>query len=239
MITFKNVTVYQENHEILKEISGQISFGKMVGVLGPNGAGKTTFLKMLAGLLPYQAGDVLWGDIPLSQIPLERLARQRAFLPQGTFCAWRLTVVEVILLQSALHPKDKERNQEKLESILKQMSLKSLKDRDFHTLSTGEKSRVLLSRALLNDPQVLFADESIANLDPFYQHDIVKKLKDYTVKGNTVILALHDIQMARTYCEEVILLKEGKIYAYGLGAEVLTPQALKDVFKVDPTFYGF
>ena len=214
----------------LTNISCQIPKGKLVGIMGANGAGKSTLLKTIAGILPLKQGEVWFDDQPLSKMNATEKSQQIAYLAQNTQIHWDLSVYDVIALGLAAPlPKEKERS--KIQAFSKKFAVTHLLDKPFQQLSGGEKARVQLARCCIKESPVLLVDEPIAPLDPYYQIDMMEQLKSLTPQ-HTCVVAIHHLSLAYRFCDEVILLHQGKVAAYGETQAVLTAENLAKTFQI-------
>ena len=214
----------------LTNISCQIPKGKLVGIMGANGAGKSTLLKSIAGILPLKQGEIWFDAQPLSKMNATEKSQHIAYLAQNTQIHWDLSVYDVIALGLAAPlPKEKERS--KIQAFSEKFAVTHLLDKPFQQLSGGEKARVQLARCCIKESPVLLVDEPIAPLDPYYQIDMMEQLKSLTPQ-HTCVVAIHHLSLAYRFCDEVILLHQGKVAAYGETQAVLTAENLAKTFQI-------
>ena len=214
----------------LTNISCQIPKGKLVGIMGANGAGKSTLLKTIAGILPLKQGEVWFDNQPLSKMNATEKSQHIAYLAQNTQIHWDLSVYDVIALGLAAPlPKEKERS--KIQAFSKKFAVTHLLDKPFQQLSGGEKARVQLARCCIKESPILLVDEPIAPLDPYYQIDIMEQLQSLTPQ-HTCVVAIHHLSLAYRFCDEVILLHQGKVIAHGETQAVLTAENLAKTFQI-------
>ena len=214
----------------LTNISCQIPKGKLVGIMGANGAGKSTLLKSIAGILPLKQGEIWFDAQSLSKMNATEKSQHIAYLAQNTQIHWDLSVYDVIALGlTAPLPKEKERS--KIQAFSKKFAVTHLLDKPFQQLSGGEKARVQLARCCIKESPVLLVDEPIAPLDPYYQIDMMEQLKSLTPQ-HTCVVAIHHLSLAYRFCDEVILLHQGKVVAYGETQAVLTAENLAKTFQI-------
>lgn len=214
----------------LTDINLRLPQGKLIGIMGANGAGKSTLLKAIAGILPITSGQIWLGKRPLSEMNAQAKSEALSYLAQSTDIYWDLTVDDVIALGLAqgLH---KAKAEEKIEQIAQKFQISHLLKQSFQTLSGGEKARVQLARCTIKESPILLADEPIAALDPYYQIDIMEQLKALSVQ-HTVIIAIHHLSLAYQFCDEVVLLKQGKMITNGETSSVITEENLAKVFDI-------
>lgn len=226
MIKIENLTLAYA----LSHIHCHIPKGKLVGIMGANGAGKSSLLKSIAGIIPPQSGQIWLNNAPLNAMNARQKSEQFAYLAQNTAIQWDLSTYEVIALglPAPLNPKVE---QEKVRSVSAQFSITPLLANPFQQLSGGEKARVQLARCVIKNTPLLLADEPIAALDPYYQLDIMEKLQSLTPHTSCVIV-IHHLDLAYRFCDEIILLKNGKILAKGVTQAVLTEENIAQAFGV-------
>ena len=218
-------------YPILNGVDLEVPEGEMMALVGPNGTGKSTLLRTLAGLLPIPPGRVLVAGRDLVKLsPLER-ARTLAMVGQQEETPADLRVAEVVALGLLPHRPPwsgggrKERNA--VAEALEQVSMTAYANRGFHQLSGGEQRRVLLARGLAQRTELLLLDEPTNHLDIRHQHALLRMVRGL---GRTVIAAIHDLDMAATYFDHIVVLNDGGVAADGKPSEVLTPELVGDVF---------
>ena len=212
----------------LSNISCHIPQGKLIGIMGANGAGKSTLLKSIAGILPLTSGEIWLGHCKLSAMSAKQKSEQLAYFAQNIHIHWDLSVYDVIALGLTIPTKDEA---EKVRSVSEQFSISHLLEKPFQQLSGGEKARVQLARCCIKQAPLLLADEPVASLDPYYQIDMMEQLKSLTPQ-RTCIVAIHHLDLAYRFCDEIILLDKGKIFAGGETQAVLNAENLARAFGV-------
>lgn len=211
--------------------------GKMYGLIGPNGSGKTTFINILNGSHQPSRGAVKLHGTAVHSIPKPDLARLLSFVPQNVALHFDYTVFEVVMM--GRHPfidrfgTPAQKDVDLVTEALKKLDIYQLRNRLVTRLSGGERQRVLVARALAQSTEVLILDEPTASLDVRHAIDIMQALR-YRVDNDsvTVIGAIHDLDLAAAYCDELIVLKDGLLEASGSVDTVLTSELLQDVFRV-------
>jgi iron complex transport system ATP-binding protein len=222
---------------IVQGISFAVAPGQCVGILGPNGAGKSTLLRIMAATLPASAGTILLDGRALRQWPAHERAQRLAFVPQRTEQTFPFCVREIVLMGRTPYLKRWQNESEEDVRIGTEAMLLTdtahLAERDVTTLSGGELQRVAIARALAQRPAFLLLDEPTTSLDLRHQMDIIHLLRKLTQQGVTIIVVLHDLNLAFTACSTVLLLHQGVLYAAGPPVAVLTPQTVRAVFGVE------
>jgi len=223
---------------VLQDASVQIHSRDFAGIVGPNGSGKSTLLRTISRVLQPLHGKVLLEEEDIYDIPASRLAKKMAVIPQEQGLNFPFTVRDVVMMGRIPHLKRfaKESLQD-LEAVARAMELTDtdvLADRQVNELSGGEKQRVLLARALAQEPKILLLDEPTAYLDLNYQIEIMELLvrlrRDY---GLTIVMVLHDINLASRYCDYLVVVKQGSIHAIGAPHQVITTNMIKEVYGCD------
>jgi len=236
ILEIKNLVCGYVEKEIIKQVSFSAKEGEFLGIIGPNGSGKTTLLRSITGLLKYWEGEVLYNGRNISKIPLREFAQNVAVLPQILNINFSFTVQQLVLMGRYPYLKKFQSISKKDLDIAKNsMSLTDishLTERRVGELSGGEWQRVLIAQALTQEPKLLLLDEPTTHLDITHQIetlDLIKKLNKE--KNLTIIVVLHDLNMASEYCEKIIMLENGEIYIEGTPEEVLTYKNIEEVYK--------
>jgi iron complex transport system ATP-binding protein len=242
-ISTKDVDFSFGETKILRHINFEAKEGSLIGIIGPNGSGKTTLLKVLSRVLKPKKGTIYLNDNGLSQLSHREIARNMAVVPQDTSINFDFTAFEIVLMGRTPHvrrlQKEMSRDFGIVDETMKLTNTRRLKDRLITTLSGGERQKVIIAKALVQEPNVLLLDEPTANLDISNQIEIMDLIKDaVNRKRITAIMAIHDINLAARYCNEMILLKEGRIFASGTPKSVLTQKNIKSVFGVSSVVNG-
>jgi iron complex transport system ATP-binding protein len=238
MLRFEGISFAYGARPVLEDVSAEFRAGEFFGILGPNGSGKTTLLKIAAGLLRPERGRVLCGGKDLAAQRPRQVAREIAYLAQEAGLELPYRVSEVVLLGRTPHLGPLGfAGAEDVAAAREALALTGCLDlaaRRIHELSGGERQRVFLARALAQSPKVLLLDEPTAHLDLHHQIALHDLLRDRNRAGLTVVSVLHDLNLAAQYCERILLLSQGRVFALGTVEEVLTYSNVRTVFAVEP-----
>ncbi|WP_313279695.1 ABC transporter ATP-binding protein [Timonella senegalensis] len=225
--------------QILRELSHRVAPAQVTTLLGPNGSGKSSLLRILAGVQEPDSGSVeVFGSNWLRTGATSR-ARTLAFVQQSVTADRALSVLDVVLLGRMPHrsifSSPTGADAVAAREALAQVSMIEFADREFGTLSGGERQRVLLAKALAQDTEVLVVDEPTNHLDISAQLSILALLRDLADHGKSIITALHDLNLAAAYSDELVVMQSGRFVASGSPTRVLTEPLIKEVYGVDAT----
>jgi len=227
-----------ENDPVLKDISFETREGEFLGIIGPNGSGKTTLLKIIDGILTVREGFLTINGTDIRKINRRDIAKIVAVVPQDSPVIFSFTVREVILMGRAPHlgrlSFEEQRDFEIVHKAMELTDTLPFSARGINELSGGERQRVLIARALAQQPQIILLDESTAFLDIKHQiafFDLMKSLNK--TEKLTVITVTHDINLASSFCDRVMLLDKGTIRSIGTPDEVITESTIKEVYETD------
>jgi len=237
-IEARDVDFYFGSRQILRSISLSAQEGRVIGIIGPNGSGKTTLLRTLSKVLKPAKGVILLNGREISGLSQREVAKELAVVPQDTSIHFDFTAFEVVMMGRTPHINrlggEKASDRRIAVEAMEQTRTLELRDRLVTTLSGGERQKTVIAKALAQEPDVLLLDEPTANLDIKNQIEIMELLrKAVAQKSITAIMAIHDINLAARYCDEMIMVKEGRIFAAGAPKEVLTRENISAVFDVE------
>lgn len=221
---------------IIKDISFEIKRGDFLGIIGPNGSGKSTLLRLMSYVLHPQKGKIFLEGKDISRMNLKEFCRKVAFVPQDTLITFSFSVWEIVLMGRIPHLKRLQLETKKDFSIAENALFLTdalyLKERRIENLSAGERQRVIIAKALTQEPTLLFLDEPTSHLDIGHQIQILDLLKKLNRDKNlTIVMVIHDLNLASEYCQKLILLNEGRIFKEGSPFDVLTYENLETVYK--------
>lgn len=226
---------YTKKALVVKTVSFAAQSGQLISLIGPNGSGKTTIVKCINKILTPQSGSVMLDGQNVQEIPPLEMARQIAYVPQFTNSYLSGSVMDVVMMGRRPYIKWRvsDEDVEIVLNVLKELDLEQLVHQQFEELSGGQKQKILIARALVQRPELYLFDEPISFLDIKNQIDIMELARNMVVKQNkTVIMVVHDLNMAMRYSDQVILLKSGEIEAAGLPREVLNHDHIQSVYGV-------
>ncbi|MEZ5494821.1 MAG: ABC transporter ATP-binding protein [Pseudomonadales bacterium] len=222
---------------ILRDISLQVQRGELVGLIGPNGAGKSTLLRLLCGIEPATQGEVFWQDCAFSALSLDARARQIGYLTQGAKAQWPVSVERVVALGRLPHRglwrDNSAADAAAIEQAMQMAEVTAYRQRIATTLSGGEQTLVMLARIFATQPQLIFADEPVAALDPYHQLHVMELLRAHAQGEHAGVVVLHDLSLAARFCDRLYLLNHGSIFCCGSPAAVLTRDNLRTVYGID------
>lgn len=221
--------------EALREVSLSLQPGQLLGVLGPNGSGKSTLLKLLAGVLSPSRGTIELEGRSLRAFRPRELARKLAFVPQKVELPFPFRCRELVMMGRYARmrgPLDEAEHQEAVLRALRSTGTEALAERRFGELSGGEAQRVRIAQALAQEGQIMLLDEPTSHLDVAHQLELMELLLRLAREGQTVVVSLHDLNLAALYCQRLALLQGGSLLAEGTPAEVLTEARLEQAYGV-------
>jgi len=221
---------------IVKSICLDIEKGDFLGIIGPNGSGKTTLLRLMSRVISPRKGNIELEGSDISKISLKNFCQRVAFVSQDTTINFSFSVWEIVLMGRIPHLKRMQVESKKdflvAKAALSMTDALHLKDKKIDELSSGERQRVFIAKALAQEPDILLLDEPTSHLDIGHQIqvlDLLMKLnKD---KKMTLVIVMHDLNLAGAYCNRMVLLKDGSVFKQGMPQEVLTYQNIEAVYK--------
>ncbi len=236
MLTIRDLHFgYNKQIEILHGIDCEVKQGELVSVLGPNGCGKTTLVKCINRIHDPWSGRIQMGDKELQICSHNEIAKRIGYVPQVSSGALSGTVIDFILLgrRQYLNWRLKEEDLLAVMDVLERLNIREFANRDFGSLSGGQRQKVLVARALLQTPELYIFDEPTSNLDLKNQIEIMELARGIVDhEGKSVIMVVHDLNMALHYSDRIILMNNGTVSAQGTPEVVLTSENIQTVYGV-------
>jgi iron complex transport system ATP-binding protein len=236
LLDVKNLSCGYGGKTVIKDVSFSVREGDFLGIIGPNGAGKTTLFRSITQTLPIQKGEVFYSGLDITEIAPRKLALQMAVVPQMMYIPFAFTVEEFVFIGRFPHlerfqaPTDIDYRA--LKQALELADISGLAKRNILELSGGERQMAILAQGFAQEPKILLLDEPTAHLDITHQIKIMDLLKKLNIKeGLTIVIILHDLNLASEYCNRLVLLNEGEVFKEGAPETVLTYDNIEAVYK--------
>jgi iron complex transport system ATP-binding protein len=234
-LTINKLSFNYTGIQVLKDVEMEVGLGEMLSIVGPNGSGKSTLLKCINRILKTQQNTVLIDGKDASKLNLKELSKVMGYVPQSSTSTFPFTVFDVVLMgrKPYIQWNLSERDNEIVAEMLDFLGIGELSMRYFNELSGGEQQKVIVARALAQQPQILLLDEPTSSLDIKHQLEILCMLRSLTQsKERSVIVTMHDLNLASRFSDRMIMLKQGKIFASGTPESVLTEENIKKVYGI-------
>lgn len=242
LLTLRNVQAGYDGQNVLHDINLTVETGTFLCILGPNGCGKTTLLRAIAGLLPSQ-GEIWLDQTPLPRMKRRDIAARVALLSQISQVYFAYSVYDTVMLGRYLHQRGafhtvSTTDRDTVRNSLETVGLWDLRDRMIDTLSGGQLQRVFLARTLAQEPSLILLDEPTNHLDLRYQVSLMEALQVWArLPGHAVVGVLHDINLALSFSDTLVLMDKGRVQGAGAPETVLRPKLLQAVFGMDVAAY--
>lgn len=234
-VAIKNLTFSYSNHRILDDICLSIEDSEILSLVGPNGSGKTTLIKCIDRILRPQ-GHILLDGINMESMSRQKIAQTIGYVPQGSSSSPSNTVFETVLMGRRPHISwsVSDADLEKVAEVLERLNLHDLAMRNFSQLSGGQKQKVLIARALAQEPHLLLLDEPTSNLDMKHQLEVMEVIRDLISEKNiSAVMAIHDLNLASRFSDRLAMLLRGRIYALGPPSSLLNAENMLKVFGIE------
>ena len=234
-ITIKNLTFSYNSHMILDDINLVIENSEILSLVGPNGSGKTTLIKCIDRILKPK-GSILLDGQEIERMSRQDVARKIGYVPQSSSSLLATTVFDTVLMGRRPHIswRVSDEDLEKVAEVLERLNLSDLAMRDFSQLSGGQKQKVLIARALAQEPAVLLLDEPTSNLDMLHQLEVMETVSCLVKERKiSAVMAIHDLNLASRFSDKLVMLKKGKIYAAGVPNALLNEFNIGDVYGIE------
>ena len=237
MLEINNLSFsYNENKQILKNISLKINKGEVLGVLGINGAGKTTFIKCINRIIEPDSGDIFIDGKSINSMTQKEIAKLIAYVPQYNNNFFDINVLNTVMMGMIPYANQSfsENDRKIVYDLLKKMDLEVFAFRSIREMSGGERQRVFIARALAQQPKIIILDEPTSSLDLHNQLFILNMIDELAKKEElTIIMIIHDLNLASMFCDKLLMLKDGSIFAYGDTASIVNEENILSVYNVN------
>ena len=237
-ISIDRVSFSYNSRPILQDISLQIKWQSILGLIGPNGSGKTTLLRLVSRVLQPQQGQILIEGQPLKDLRAAEIAKKMAVISSEQSFEFPFSVADIVAMGRFPHlsrlQKLTEKDRDIIEHSMKMTAVFHLKDRLISKLSSGERQRVLIARAVTQQPAILLLDEPNSHLDINHQLAIFHLLHQLNRERQlTIVVVLHDLTAAAAFCHSIVLLHEGRVAKEGIPKEVITAELIRQTYGAD------
>lgn len=237
VLQIQDMMIGYEHKTIISGINAEIKMGEFIGIIGRNGAGKSTLLKTLRGLLPAKNGQVFYFGKPMSAYGEKELARIVAYLQQNVETGFGYTGLDIVLTGRYPYMKwwesEKDEDKELAMDCMSYTGTLDLAERPVTEVSGGQKQRILLAKVLAQQTPILFLDEPTTGLDMVYREEIFRFARELANMGKTILMVVHELDLAAAYCSRIILLGEGKLMADGSPKQVFREDLLSRAYEAD------
>ncbi|WP_353094751.1 ABC transporter ATP-binding protein [Tissierella praeacuta] len=228
----ENIDFSYDNKKIIQDISFEVESGEVLGLLGPNGTGKTTLLKCILDLLKNQ-GICIVDDINLKSLSLKERAKYISYVPQNIDLVFPISVFEYIKMGRSPYNSKNSNDNEIILGIIEDFQLEEFAFKGINQLSGGERQRVMIARAMAQEPRVILLDEPTSNLDMKHQKKTMEILRDISRKKDiSILISIHDLNLASRYCDKFLILKDTKIFSYGDEDKVIDEDIIKNTYGI-------
>jgi len=234
-LTINRLSFKYDGLQVLKDVNIDVKLGEMLSIVGPNGSGKSTLLKCINRILKTQQNTVLIDGEDASKLNLKELSKIMGYVPQNSTNTFPFTVFDIVLMgrKPYIHWSLSERDTEIVAEMLDFLGIGELAMRHYNELSGGEQQKVIIARALAQQPQILLLDEPTSSLDIKHQLEILCILKSLAkTKHCSVIVAMHDLNLASRFSDRMLMLKQGCIFTVGTPDAVLTEENIESVYGI-------
>jgi iron complex transport system ATP-binding protein len=226
---------YDKKVQVLKDLNLSVLSGEFIGIVGPNGCGKSTLINLLCRVLEIKEGKIYFDNRILNEISQLELAQKIAVVPQESYFEFDFTALEIVLMGRLPYltrfQLEGAEDRKIAKAAMKKTKCWEFRDKYIKNLSGGEKQRVIVARALVQDPEYLLLDEPTSHLDLNFQYEILDVVSRLNKRKNvTIISVFHDINLASRYCSRLIIMKSGRIIADGKPISVINSENLDKIY---------
>ncbi|MDN5477093.1 MAG: heme ABC transporter ATP-binding protein [Chryseobacterium sp.] len=245
MIKAHQINYLHKDFHILEGVDVSLGCGEFLAIVGPNGAGKSSLLSILANEIKQGKQEILFKDQSIAEWDVKELSKHKSKFSQHNSNEIPLDVKDVVMMGRYPYFDSQPRKEdfEAMNTMMNETEVEHLKDREYNSLSGGEKQRVHLSRVMAQlenkiAHKLVFLDEPLNNLDVKHQYKALEIIKNFTRKGNSAIVVLHDLNLAAQFADKILLMKSGKVSAYGTPQEVFTAETISEAYNFPCTICG-
>jgi iron complex transport system ATP-binding protein len=237
MLEIKNIYFsYKKGHPVLTDISFVVKEGEILGIVGPNGTGKTTLLKTINKLLVPQKGQVFFDNLDIGNLSIQENAQLIAYVPQYSSSFFPMKVIDCVMMGRIPYSQHKYTQNDKdlVFSLIEATNLKDFAFRNIKEISGGERQLVYIARAMAQQPKIIILDEPTSSLDLKNQLFILNTISNMAKKEQySIVMTLHDLNLASMFCDKLLMLKNTHIFAYGDTQEILTKENVDVIYGVE------
>ena len=243
LIDVKNISFSysKDSPLIFEDISFSVEKGDVLCVLGPNGTGKTTLIKTLNKLYDINSGEIILNGKNIKKLSFRDISKSIGYIPQGHIPSFPFTVFDVVLMGRSpyigLSSSPRLRDKKIAEDALKTLGIHHMRDKEYTNLSGGERQLVYLTKAIAQDTPILLLDEPTSDLDIYHQIIVMDVLKKLVQDGQTILAAIHDINLAARISDECLLIKNGEVVVFAENAEAINKETIQKGFQVNVHIY--
>jgi iron complex transport system ATP-binding protein len=238
LLQVNDINFYYGTKRALENVTFTVEEGEFFGVIGPNGSGKTTLLRCISGIFKPQSGVIRFSGLNLQNLSKRDVAKNVAMVPQSSSINFAFTALEIVMMGRNPHVgrfrMENQRDYQVVENAMKLTNTEQLASRLITTLSGGEQQRVIIARALAQEPKLMLLDEPTVHLDINYQLGIMELIRKLNKdNGITIIAVFHDLNLAAQYCDRLMLMENGKVASIGDINQVLTSENIRKAYHVN------
>lgn len=236
-ITLNHISFAYEDRSVIKDLSCSFLPGNFYSIIGPNGSGKTTMIDLISGFLTPGTGRICIGKKTIQSLSKKEISQRIALVSQDYAINFPFSVKEVVMMgrhpyvPRFSHPSSQD--VERVERVMEICGIRHFQDRRITELSGGEKQRCIFARALCQDTPILLLDEAFSNMDICHTLQMLRLVKQSVKEeGKLVISVFHDLNLASTWSDALVMIKNGEIKAFGETQTILTKESIQDVFDI-------
>lgn len=241
MLDVNNIHFSIDDKKILDGISARFEPRKIHGIIGPNGSGKSTLLKNICRIWEPQSGSIVINGKDYTEIPRKELSTLVTLVPQNTNIGFPISVFDIVSMGRNPHMGRfeglRQKDREIIERALQQTNIYALKDRNINELSGGEGQLAIIARALATEASLILLDEPTSELDVKHTLEIIEILYEFREQGKTILVTIHDLNLARKFCDTISILCRGKLFYSGTPEDAFAEENIKQVFEVNVREY--